>query len=105
MADVSLQEMEKHFHNGPAFMYKVSWRKAGDAGGHWNSTDVASAPLLIQDAGTYTQFEIKVQAVNSLGAGPVPDLEIGRSGEDSTSLFLELSGYIPSRAARWRRVS
>lgn len=102
---MSLQEMEKHFHNGPAFMYKVSWRKAGDAGGRWNSTDVESAPLLIQNAGTYTQFEIKVQAVNSLGGGPEPDLEIGRSGEDSTSLFLGLSEYIPSRAARWRRVS
>lgn len=81
--------MEKHLHNGPDFMYKVSWRKAGEAGGRWNSTDVVSAPLLIQDAGTYSQYEIKVQAVNSLGGGPQPDLEIGRSGEDSTSLFLE----------------
>lgn len=82
--------MEKHFHNGPEFMYKVSWRKAGDAVGHWNSTDVESGPVLIQDAGTYAQFEIKVQAVNSLGGGPEPEVEIGRSGEDSTSLFLGL---------------
>lgn len=102
---VSLQDMEKHLHNGPAFMYKVSWRKAGDAGGHWNSTDVESAPVLIQDAGTYTQFEIKVQAVNSLGEGPEPYLEIGRSGEDSTSVFLGLLGHIPPRLARWSRVS
>lgn len=79
---ITWDDMEKHLHNGPAFMYKVSWRKAGDAGGHWNSTDVESAPVLIQDAGTYTQFEIKVQAVNSLGEGPEPYLEIGRSGED-----------------------
>lgn len=88
--------MEKHFHNGPAFMYKVSWRKAGDAVGRWNSTDVDSAPLLIHDAGTYAQFEIKVQAVNSLGEGPQPDVEIGRSGEDST--FLGLLFFILERS-------
>lgn len=102
---VSLQDMEKHLHNGPAFMYKVSWRKAGDAGDHWNSTEVELAPVLIQDAGTYTQFEIKVQAVNSVGKGPDPYLEIGRSGEDSTSVFLGLLGHIPPRLARWSRVS
>lgn len=102
---VSLQDMEKHLQNGPAFMYKVSWRKAGDDGEHWNSTDVESPPVLIQNAGTYNQFEIKVQAVNSLGKGPEPDLEIGRSGEDSTSMFLGLLGHIPYWSARWSRVS
>lgn len=90
-----MQDMEKHVHNGPGFMYKVSWRKAGDRE-RWNSSDVESAPLLIQDAGTFAQYEIKVQAVNSLGVGPEPDLEIGRSGEDSTSLFLGLLGCIPA---------
>lgn len=79
---ITWDEMKKHLHNGPAFMYKVSWRRAGATGGHWNSTDVESAPLLIRDAGTYSQFEIKVQAVNSLGEGPEPEVEVGRSGED-----------------------
>lgn len=83
--------MDKHDHNGPAFMYKVSWRRAGGATAHWNSTNVQSPPLSIEDAGTYTPFEIKVQAVNSLGAGPMPEPEIGHSGEDSTSNCCEKS--------------
>lgn len=83
--------MDKRDHNGPAFMYKVLWRRAGGTNVHWNSTDVQSPPLLIGDAGTYTPFEIKVQAVNSLGAGPVPEPEIGHSGEDSTSKRCEYS--------------
>lgn len=94
--------MDKREHNGPAFMYKVSWRRAGGTSVHWNSTDVRSPPLPIEDAGTYTPFEIKVQAVNSLGAGPAPQPEIGHSGEDSTS---ERCEYSDLEKAVMKRVS
>lgn len=83
--------MDKMFHNGHGFLYEVSWREAGKRGARWNSTEVKSPPLLVQNTGTYTPFEIKVKAVNSLGSGPAPEPEIGHSGEDSRCPFSESS--------------
>lgn len=77
--------MDKRFHNGQGFLYKVSLREAGGTDVHWNSTDVRAPPLVVHNTGTYRPFEIKVQAVNTLGAAPEPESEIGHSGEDSTS--------------------
>lgn len=77
--------MEKHLHNGQDFQYKVSWREAGGTSAQWNHAYVKSPPFLVNDTGTYRPFEIKVQAVNSLGEGPAPEPKVGHSGEDSTS--------------------
>ncbi|XP_042371395.1 neural cell adhesion molecule L1-like, partial [Plectropomus leopardus] len=77
-------EMDKRFHNGQSFQYKVLWRKAGGKDLRWNTADVQSPPFTVNNTGTYTPFEIKVQAVNSLGSGPPPEAEIGHSGEDGT---------------------
>lgn len=79
------------YHNGHGFLYKVSWREAGSRDARWNSAEVKSPPFLVQNAGTYTPFEIKVQAVNSLGSGPEPDPEIGHSGEDGWSRITQNS--------------
>lgn len=76
--------MDKHFHNGQDFQYKVSWRQAGGQDSRWETRYVTGPPFLVNDTGTYTPFEIKVQAVNSLGEGPDPIVDIGHSGEDST---------------------
>uniref|UniRef100_A0A3Q3W986 Neural cell adhesion molecule L1.1 n=1 Tax=Mola mola TaxID=94237 RepID=A0A3Q3W986_MOLML len=78
---VTWDEMDKRFHNGQDFQYKVWWREAGGTDARWNSTHVRSPPFTVHNTGTYTPFEIKVQAVNSLGAGPAPQPEIGHSGE------------------------
>lgn len=86
--------MEKHLHNGPDFHYKVLWRKANGKNEQWNEGYVKSPPFLVNDTGTFTPFEIKVQAVNSLGGGPAPEPEIGHSGEDGT-----LTEYFGSFAA------
>lgn len=79
--------MDQMYHNGHGFLYKVLWREAGAQDARWNSAEVKSPPFLVQNARTYTPFEIKVQAVNSLGSGPAPEPEIGHSGEDSRSCF------------------
>lgn len=79
---ITWDEMDKHLHNGDGFLYKVSWREASGKGVHWNSGYVRSPPFIVNDTGTYTPFELKVQAVNSLGEGPLPQAEIGHSGED-----------------------
>ncbi|XP_033485428.1 neural cell adhesion molecule L1.1-like isoform X1 [Epinephelus lanceolatus] len=79
---ITWDEMDKRLHNGQGFQYKVYWRQAGGADVRWNTADVQSPPFMVNNTGTYTPFEIKVQAVNSLGAGPPPRPEIGHSGED-----------------------
>uniref|UniRef100_A0A1A7YQW2 Neural adhesion molecule L1.1 n=1 Tax=Iconisemion striatum TaxID=60296 RepID=A0A1A7YQW2_9TELE len=75
-------EMEKRFHNSQDFHYKVYWRKAQDITSNWNSAIAISPPIVINNTGTYTQFQIKVQAVNRDGPGPEPEPHIGHSGED-----------------------
>ncbi|XP_070824418.1 neural cell adhesion molecule L1.1-like isoform X1 [Chaetodon trifascialis] len=79
---ITWNEMDKRLHNGQGFLYKVSWREAGGTNVHWNHADIQSPPFLVNNTGTYTAYEIKVQAVNSLGEGPAPEPEIGHSGED-----------------------
>ncbi|KAK2851997.1 hypothetical protein Q5P01_008273 [Channa striata] len=78
---ITWDEMDKRSHNGQGFQYKVSWREAEGTDLHWNHGYVKSPPFLVNNTGTFTPFEIKVQAVNSLGEGPAPEPEIGHSGE------------------------
>lgn len=79
---ITWNEMKKRQHNGQGFQYKVSWREASGRSVHWNSSYVRGPPFTVTGTGTYTPFEIKVQAVNALGDGPLPEAEIGHSGED-----------------------
>ncbi|KAM7410733.1 hypothetical protein PAMA_020938 [Pampus argenteus] len=79
---ITWNEMHKRLHNGQGFQYKVSWRQAMGQSVYWNHSYIRSPPFLVNETGSYTAFEIKVQAVNSLGEGPEPEPEIGHSGED-----------------------
>ncbi|NP_571458.1 neural cell adhesion molecule L1.1 precursor [Danio rerio] len=79
---ISWQEMDRRQFNGPGFQYKVFWRRAADSGAHWTESSVSNPPLLVNNTGTFVSFEIKVQAVNDLGAAPEPLTVIGYSGED-----------------------
>lgn len=79
---ITWDEMDKRSHNGQGFQYKVFWRKSGGTSVHWNHADVQSPPFLVNNTGTYTPYEIKVQAVNSIGEGPPPEAMIGHSGEE-----------------------
>lgn len=77
--------MDRLTHNAPGFEYKVSWRQAEGSNQFWSHGTTKGPPFVVNGTGTYTPFEIKVQAVNSLGEGPAPVPEIGHSGEDSMS--------------------
>ncbi|XP_056279739.1 neural cell adhesion molecule L1.1-like isoform X2 [Pseudoliparis swirei] len=79
---VTWEEMDRRSHGGEGFHYKVSWRQAGGPDARWNHSNVPAPPFLVTDAGTYTPFEIKVQAVNFLGEGPAPEPTIAHSGEE-----------------------
>ncbi|XP_034027935.1 neural cell adhesion molecule L1.1-like isoform X2 [Thalassophryne amazonica] len=90
---VMWDEMNKILHNGQDFQYKVSWRQADTNGKSqdWNHGYAKSPPFFVNNTGTYTRFDIKVQAVNALGEGPSPVSKIGHSGED---LPLEAPGGV-----------
>ncbi|KAG7521394.1 neural cell adhesion molecule L1-like isoform X2 [Solea senegalensis] len=79
---ITWDELDKHFHNGQDFQYRVSWREAEGDSVHWHESYVKSPPLTVKNTGTFTPFEIKVQAVNSIGEGPRPEPKFGYSGED-----------------------
>lgn len=76
------KELERRHFNGPGFKYKIYWRQASGRSPHWNESSASNPPFIVNVNGTFIPFEIKVQAVNELGAGPEPDAEIGYSGED-----------------------
>lgn len=78
------KELEQRQFNGPGFKYKIYWRQEGDS--HWMESSASNPPFIVEGTGTFIPFQIKVQAVNELGAGPEPDAEIGYSGEDCAFL-------------------
>ncbi|XP_051885771.1 neuronal cell adhesion molecule a isoform X9 [Pristis pectinata] len=69
-------------HNGPGLTYKVSWRqKVGDD--EWTSVMVANvSKYVVSGTPEFSPYELKVQAFNSFGAAPEPEIVIGYSGED-----------------------
>ncbi|KAJ8017335.1 hypothetical protein DPEC_G00016800 [Dallia pectoralis] len=75
------KEMDQRFFNGPEFQYKVSWRQAHGRELLWNHIFLPHPPHLVTGVGTFSPYEITVQAVNSKGEGPHPDTKIGHSGE------------------------
>ncbi|KAK5624109.1 hypothetical protein CRENBAI_015025 [Crenichthys baileyi] len=79
---ITWDEMEKHLHNGQDFKYQVYWREANNKNTNWNTASVKSPPFIVNNTGTFTPFEIKVQAVNAVGSGPAPVAMMGHSGED-----------------------
>ncbi|XP_026224665.1 neural cell adhesion molecule L1.2 isoform X3 [Anabas testudineus] len=79
---ITWKEMEKQNFNGPDFKYKVMWRKVVGSGPNWHTDYTTEPPVVVDDVGNFSAFEIKVQAVNKKGEGPEPDPVIGYSGED-----------------------
>ncbi|XP_027865848.1 neural cell adhesion molecule L1.1-like isoform X1 [Xiphophorus couchianus] len=79
---ITWDEMEKRLHNGQDFQYRVYWREADNKNADWNWSYVKSPPFTVNNTGTFTPFEIKVQAVNAIESGPTPEANTGHSGED-----------------------
>uniref|UniRef100_A0A3P9I6S4 Neural cell adhesion molecule L1 n=1 Tax=Oryzias latipes TaxID=8090 RepID=A0A3P9I6S4_ORYLA len=81
---ITWTKVEKRFHNGDNFHYRVFWREAEGArtDTNWKHADVTSPPFLVGNTSTYKRFEIKVQAINSIGKGPEPEKRIGYSAEE-----------------------
>ncbi|KAM9350723.1 neural cell adhesion molecule L1.2 [Symphorus nematophorus] len=79
---IAWEEMDKRNFNGPDFKYRVLWRRVVGSGPTWHTNYTTAPPFMVSDVGSFSAFEIKVQAVNEKGEGPEPDPVIGYSGED-----------------------
>ncbi|KAJ8265457.1 hypothetical protein COCON_G00145560 [Conger conger] len=80
---ITWEEMEKKDFFGSEFQYKVMWRKAGShQDSQWEHRMAITPPLTVSNAGAFTAYQIKVQAINEKGDGPEPSPVIGHSGED-----------------------
>ncbi|XP_072124076.1 neuronal cell adhesion molecule a isoform X6 [Mobula birostris] len=79
---ITWEPLEGVQHNGLGLTYKVSWRqKVGDD--EWTSVMVANvSKYTVSGTPEFSPYELKVQAFNSFGAAPEPEVVIGYSGED-----------------------
>ncbi|XP_003802590.1 neural cell adhesion molecule L1 isoform X1 [Otolemur garnettii] len=77
--------------NAPQVQYRVQWRPQGTRG-IWQEQIVSDPFLVVSNTSTFVPYEIKVQAVNSQGKGPEPQVTIGYSGEDYPQASPELEG-------------
>ncbi|KAL1020923.1 hypothetical protein UPYG_G00006440 [Umbra pygmaea] len=79
---ISWKAMDRRQFNAPGFHYRVFWRRVLGDGPTWHFNVTNQPPYIVTDVGNFSDFEIKVQAVNQKGEGPEPDPVIGYSGED-----------------------
>ncbi|TKC37885.1 hypothetical protein EI555_009223, partial [Monodon monoceros] len=77
--------------NAPQVQYRVQWRPQKTQGA-WQEQIVSDPFLVVSNTSTFVPYEIKVQAVNSQGKGPEPQITIGYSGEDYPQASPELEG-------------
>ncbi|XP_036288001.1 neural cell adhesion molecule L1-like protein isoform X4 [Pipistrellus kuhlii] len=67
--------------NGPGLEYRVAWKPLG-APGEWEEETVREHSLRVMTSAVYAPYEVQVQALNHLGAGPEPQSVVLHSGED-----------------------
>lgn len=77
----SLQPLRWMEWNAPQVQYRVQWRLQRTRGA-WQEQIVSDPFLVVSNTSTFVPYEIKVQAINSHGKGPEPQVTIGYSGED-----------------------
>ncbi|XP_053576907.1 neural cell adhesion molecule L1-like protein [Bombina bombina] len=69
-------------HNGPGMEYRVSWRHQG-VETNWHHEKVKHPQFTIKNIPAFAPYEIRIQAVNEMGAGPEPSVHTEYSGEDT----------------------
>ncbi|XP_034151911.1 neural cell adhesion molecule L1.1 isoform X3 [Esox lucius] len=104
---ITWKEMDDRYFYGSGFLYKVSWRQAHGREPHWHHAFVRKPPHSVNGVGTFSSYDIKVQAVNSLGEGPHPITKTGHSGEDKpldSVSNISISVVNNSAKVRWQPV-
>lgn len=59
----------------------MAWKPLG-ASGEWEEETVREHSLRVMTPAIYAPYEVQVQALNHLGAGPQPQSVVLHSGED-----------------------
>ncbi|XP_045712821.1 neural cell adhesion molecule L1-like protein isoform X1 [Phyllostomus hastatus] len=77
--------------NGPGLEYRVAWRPQG-APAEWQEETVREHSLRVMTPAVYAPYDVQVQAVNRLGAGPEPQPVTLYSGEDYPDAAPEVQG-------------
>ncbi|XP_075869311.1 neurofascin homolog (chicken) a isoform X9 [Nelusetta ayraudi] len=67
--------------NGPNLHYSVWWRRVATEE-NWSHVTTAGFRHVVENTETYVPYEIKIQARNDFGTGPVSNVVVGHSGED-----------------------
>ncbi|XP_039692758.1 neural cell adhesion molecule L1-like protein [Pteropus medius] len=83
-----LKPMEQ---NGPGLEYRVTWKPQGAPVEREEET-VRNHTLRVMTSSVYAPYEVQVQAVNHLGAGPAPQAVVLYSGEDYPDAAPEIRG-------------
>lgn len=73
--------------NGPGIYYKIFWRRKGFDSEYQSLTlkeygNVGSSVVPVQPKYYYTEYEVKVQAINAIGEGPISENITVYSAED-----------------------
>lgn len=71
--------------NGANLIYSLWWRRK-DMSEDWNNVTTAGNKHVVHSTETYVPYEIKIQAGNEFGSGPVSNVVVGYSGEDSKQM-------------------
>ncbi|XP_075689887.1 neural cell adhesion molecule L1-like protein [Rhinoderma darwinii] len=79
---VKWEPLNSDEQNGPGFEYKVSWRLQG-VETDWHHKKMNRPQFTIKNTPTFVPYDIRVQAVNDIGAGPDPEIHTVYSGEDN----------------------
>ncbi|XP_052450225.1 cell adhesion molecule L1-like a isoform X4 [Carassius gibelio] len=79
--DITWQPLLPVEHNGPSLEYKLSYRLLG-VEDSWKEQMVKRHSFRVRDTPTFVPYEVKIQAFNSHGWAPEPQVVTGYSGED-----------------------
>uniref|UniRef100_UPI00358F5BD3 neuronal cell adhesion molecule-like isoform X2 n=1 Tax=Myxine glutinosa TaxID=7769 RepID=UPI00358F5BD3 len=79
---ISWLSLKRTEHNGPGLRYRVSWQQQR-LDKMWNEAIFTNAShYTVNGTPTFVPFHIRVQAINDVGEGPMPNAVLGNSGED-----------------------
>ncbi|KAM4650624.1 neural cell adhesion molecule L1-like protein isoform 2-T5 [Discoglossus pictus] len=79
---VKWEPLSHNEHNGPGLEYRISWRLQG-VETEWHHEQVKQHQFTIKDTPPFAPYDIFIQAVNEMGAGPEPQVHTKYSGEDT----------------------
>lgn len=84
---LQFQPLPPQDQNGPGIYYKIFWRRNG-TNREFQSRElreygnVGAAVVRIESEYYYTEYEVKVQAINSIGKGPESAIHVIYSAEE-----------------------